>query len=262
MHWTKTTTFAAATSLIGLAATAGAATIPFSQNFDTLGTGNTAVPNFTESNTAAMTIEADGAGKDYQASISGTSGAVNVSAAVQLTNAVGNAFSISTQMTVDAVSGSTGSTINSGLGLFSDQANFSSGSQYRLLFTSFSSSNTGKLTLTEHATSSGLTGTLTSGSSISGFVGKVLTLTANISYNASNHLLINASITDGTTTLNVSGTDTSPRSGQYFGYRTALNAVNGTASINVDYDEFSVVPEPASLGLMAMGGLLLGRRRR
>ena len=62
----------------------------------------------------------------------------------------------------------------------------------------------------------------------------------------------------------VGGTDASPQTGQFFGYRTAINSLNGTGSENINYDNFSAIPEPASAGLVgfAAAGLLARRRGR
>ena len=57
-------------------------------------------------------------------------------------------------------------------------------------------------------------------------------------------------------------TITVPRTGSYFGLYTSMRAGAGN-SMTVDFDNFTVVPEPSSLALTALGALsLAGLRRR
>ncbi len=250
---------------ISMRASAAPIVLPYAETFDSYAVGNTAVNNFTESNTAAYTIVNNGVSGDnqYHASISSASGAGNGSAGVQITNAVGNAFHIQTDIIVRTFTAPTGSTTNLGLGLFGDTADFSAGNQYRLLYTTANptAGNIGKLTLTK-TSGSGLGGTLSSTSAIAVAVGAILTLSADISYTGST-LNINGSLTDGVNTITLAATDTSPLVGQFFGYRTAVNAAGGTATEAADYDNFSVVPEPGATSvIMAVGLFAFGRRAR
>ena len=60
-------------------------------------------------------------------------------------------------------------------------------------------------------------------------------------------------------------TDTNPLTGQFFGFRHDIfNASNDpdAASLTVNYDNLEIIPEPASLALMGLGGLFLAHRRR
>lgn len=54
---------------------------------------------------------------------------------------------------------------------------------------------------------------------------------------------------------------TSPSTANYFGYYESSSSGANT-TINVTWDNFSVVPEPATICLLAGGGVLLARRRR
>jgi hypothetical protein len=58
-------------------------------------------------------------------------------------------------------------------------------------------------------------------------------------------------------------TDTSALTGTNFGLRNRTELTTGSTAVTIDYDNFSMVPEPSSLLLMAgsLGSLLILRRR-
>jgi hypothetical protein len=61
--------------------------------------------------------------------------------------------------------------------------------------------------------------------------------------------------------FSISATDTTPLEGTFFGLRDRTTGATGR--LNVDFTDFAVVPEPATLGLLLpLGALCLARRRR
>jgi hypothetical protein len=268
-----------AAGLFGLATAhaASAATLPYSNNFDSATLGTTLPSDFIESVGAAGSVAnyniiTSGGGRALQANLSAsnnsttTGTAANVSAAVQFPGAAGSDFVVSTDFVLDNFNTAAGaSTLNFGLAAAGSVANFSSGNQYRLIYTVFGG-NSSRLAISENGTIRATsTGTIAPTAGFSG----TMTLTGVYSGGA---LDLTGTLVSGPTTLTVSFQDTTtPFTGEYFGYRTALNALLGstqtgplTASQDVTYDNFSVaVPEPttaAAGGLMMLG--LLARRRR
>lgn len=72
-----------------------------------------------------------------------------------------------------------------------------------------------------------------------------------------------AGLTDGVTTLTLDWTGNGPSQDHVVG----MSAASGNTGliygfIEVDFDNFSIVPEPATIGLLIMGGLTLIRRKR
>ena len=272
------------------AAPAFAANVPYFENFDAAPTGTTLPADFVESGptvgTVDYSVEVDGVAgsNDLQASITGVSAttgttgvAANRSAAIVFPTLPGTDWTISTEFVLDdytAPATANDNTINMGLAALGSSANFTTGTNYRLLYTLDSPTATqiGRITLSESGGGTGLTGVLSSVAANAVTLGTPYQLTLSGSYSGG-ILTLNGTLTGGDgTTLTVSGTDTSVLTGTNFGYRTAVNAQrNGntalntavTASVDVDYDNLSVVPEPGSaiLASCGLGGVLLRRRR-
>jgi hypothetical protein len=81
----------------------------------------------------------------------------------------------------------------------------------------------------------------------------------------SSELTLSASLSDGTSTVGKTGTDSTPETGSYFGFRNRLGSVSSSyiTTLNIHYDNLQVIPEPASFALLLLGGLaVLARRRR
>lgn len=107
----------------------------------------------------------------------------------------------------------------------------------------------------------------TSGSASLGtnlMTGVTYTLTLQGIYTGST-LNMTFTVSDATHTASVTGTDATPwttASGSYFGYRLNNSAPAGD-TLQVQFDNFSMVPEPSALAMLALGGVLIlaGKRR-
>ena len=78
-------------------------------------------------------------------------------------------------------------------------------------------------------------------------------------------LNLTATISDGTNSATASISGSTAFSGQYFGFRNFvfdLDNNNTASSMTVRFDNLTIIPEPASLGLISLGGLAALRRRR
>jgi hypothetical protein len=86
------------------------------------------------------------------------------------------------------------------------------------------------------------------------------TLTLDGTYSGTT-LNLALTLTNGADTTTVNFADTTALTGQFFGLRDRPAATG--ASLDVDFDNFSVTatPEPASAGVIALGGLALAARR-
>jgi hypothetical protein len=256
----------AISAFFGAVIACSGAIVPFSETFETYGTGDVTAGDFVESSPLLYTIVADAMFGDnnYQALVTSGSGALNGSAAVAFPGIAGTNFTVSTRFRIDSFTTAGTSTLNLGLGVLGSDPNFSSGTQYRILFTVSSSvvGEPGTINIQENGTTfaSQLRGT-----SIGVALDTEYTLALTATYTGSTVALSATATrldTNASTTTTV--TDTTPQSGQYFGYRTAVNAVGGGVSEDIEYDNFSVVPEPgsAALACAALTLLAAGTRRR
>jgi hypothetical protein len=242
-----------------VATSAGAATIPFTDNFDADPLGTSPPTGFTAGGaTTYSVVQQSGADNAAQAASSANSGSIGVS----LTNVTDNALTLSTDARLTALTSGTSPAANFGFGLFGQSANFSANTEYRVLFTTIGTNGT--IGIVRNGTN--VTGT-TSGQAVPIAVGTDYTLTVTATPQANGSLAFHATGTDGTKTTIFDYTDPTPLTGTFFGYRTATNGAGTTET--VQYDNFSVtgtpVPEPAGLGLAALAGataLTRCRRRR
>ncbi len=177
-------------------------------------------------------------------------------ASVQLSSPVTTPITVSTELRVPQLAG--GSDV--GLALFGSSPDFALNTAHYLL----DIRPLAKTMRIVKMTSTGSAVEIVSATTIPGFNwdGPVYQLIAEATPSDSGLALkltvFNVATPEQSTT--VSGTDTSPLTGTYFGLRSRSGAGDGL--IRVYYDDFSIVPEPASLGLLLAGGLVMGLRRR
>lgn len=240
-----------------------AALVPYTQDFNGLTAGtDISSSGFTEA-TATGTADYTLTGTALNANVSSASGGANRAAGIAITDLGGvtnRNFVVTTDFILNSSTGSATSTTNFGLGILGDTANFSTGNQYRILYTTYqngAANNT--LSIIENTTT-----LATSAGTITEFNGMTGTITVTGTYNLSGHLQLDAVLTSGSSTITASFLDTTPKNGTFFGYRTAVNASGSSASLDVTYDNFSVIPEPTTyLGLAVMiGGACCWYRKR
>jgi hypothetical protein len=267
-------------------ATQGAAIVaPYTTNFDEYATGTSVAP-FAEFNSPSGTTRTseifDLGGGDKvlrtQLASTGTASAVAANTSDSVTTSpsiVGSNFVLSTNITLQSFSASSSSsTLNfliSALGTTAALGNpadlGATSAAYRLVYTVHAGTGAGFLTLGQTESGQGLTattaGSLTSSSFITPAAGMNLTMTLTGTYTGTRVDLV-GTLTNGTTTLTVNGFDLVASAGENFGVRSALNSAAGTtSSMVVDYNSFSLIPEPNAGILWALGlGIVLLRRRR
>lgn len=280
-------------ALLTLASSAAwSAAQPYQQNFDSATADDSDLGpfSFVESNvgTAGFVFRADspsGINLESTATATTTSSsgvAANTAAAINITGIVGNSFTISSEFTLDAFSGSQNSTVNFALVALDANSNFSDGVHYRIGYTPYtaSSGSSQRLFFSEFngagvaATQGTLNAsTINSSNQVSLTLGAVYNLTLEVTYTSATTTSIVGRLLNeaGETLATVAGTDSSAPTGEFFGYRTAVNAQrsSGTgafvASQEVHYDNLSVsaIPEPATaLSLLGGLGVLAMLRRR
>lgn len=179
-------------------------------------------------------------------------------------------FIVSTTFVIESYAVA-GGTVNISIVGASNNLNFSSGSSYRLSYTVGSSgtgqSATGAIALSE--VGGGTLGTVSYiGTTITPQTGVEYTLTLQGIYNSASNITLFGSISNGSSTLTASVTDTSALTGSSFGMRTAIaaNTTTSTATTEtINYTSFSLegIPEPGStmLGFVTVGILCCRRKR-
>jgi len=239
-----------------------AALVPYNQNFDGLTAGtDISSSGFTEA-TATGTADYSLTGTALNATVSSASGGANRAAGIDITDLGGvtnRNFVVTTDFILNSSTGSASSTTNFGLGILGDTANFSTGNQYRILYTAYQNGTANNtLSIVENTTTQA-----TSAGTITEFNGMAGTITVTGTYNLSGHLQLDAVLTSGSSSITASFLDTTPKNGTFFGYRTAVNASGSSASLDVTYDNFSVIPEPTTfLGLALTGCVACLYRKR
>lgn len=246
----------------------GAAVIPYTNDFS--GTGsNTA---FDVENTDAQWTVSDGS---YVFNFPNAP-IVPSTASLSITNASAVPFTMETQFTVTSTGIVNSNGVTLGFGLFGANTTFSGTStdtSYYLVdwqVANSTTSNVGTLRILSLGESAGFSGASTivdanlSSSTLAIVTGTTYTLRLEGSYSGST-LNMTAGVWDaaGTTQIGATATasDTSPLTGDNFGYRNRVGIGGGTFTAN--FDNFSIVPEPGALGLLSLGAaLVLAVRRR
>ncbi len=252
----------------------------YTENFDSLPAGDNVPAQWTEpsAGAAASTIIDRGGNKVYNVTTSSTATSSSVGLA-QVTNLANpQSFTASVQFSLRAVSSASNTFVTNGMLLFSDAG---ASSYYRVIYNT-GSGNNGRIEVVEIGSAAGMgagtgatavdgatirsTGTLAPVFSTSELT-VLYTLTATVTYTGST-MNFQVSLTNGLGSVSMAVTDTSPKTGTYFGLRTATSSgsTGSTTSINVDYDNFdlALVPEPSSalLAILGASGILLRGRRR
>lgn len=198
------------------------------------------------------TVTSNSGGQGYQASLSAPTGNVTGSTGIALDD-VATAFVVSTRVTVSSFTAPSTSGVNVGLGLFSNTVNFSEGGQYRLIY-QLAQGNAGKLQIIRNGTSIALSTAI-----IPPRLNVSYTLQAIVTH-ANGEVTIKGLLSDDANTISVTITDPAPLPGRYFGYRTAVNAVGGIASLIATYDDFTLITpsftegEHNIMGNLSVGG--------
>lgn len=218
---------------------ASAVEIPYTENFNSATT------------TADLDFDLDGSfnvsGDMF--TFDSAAGGVVGTPAVAITNADGAEFTLSSDFDLSSTNGSVG------FGAFAGNDDYTSGGYYLLDLPGDGSFRILQL-------GSGPTETIASGGIGTGFnYLNPFTLTAGFEPGTlPTSLDLSLNVTQGALSTTISGTDATPLTGDFFGYRTR----SGTAATRFTgaADNFAAVPEPGSLALAAAGGLLLARRSR
>lgn len=207
-----------------------ASLLPFSEDFN-----DGVADGFSVAGTAGVyTVVSNSGEHGYHAILSAPSGNATASAGLTMDNAASEAFVISTKVVISSIAAPSTSSVNVGFGLFSNTVDFTASGQYRLVY-QLTQGNAGKLQIIRNGTSVALsTAILPARLNVPYMLQAIIT-------HADGEVTIKGLLSDDSNTITVTITDPAPLPGAYFGYRTALNAVGGTASVAVNYDDFSMI---------------------
>lgn len=286
----RMTQIAAATLLAAASTGVHAAVVtPYANDFDT---GD--VSDFTEtvaldqdankgtSASGSWSLQADGGGQAYQAHFSVstgvTSGSSALSASLDVSAPVGD-WTLATDFAIDSVwftntkgnlSNLGGSYVRVGIAALGTDANLDTASRYGLYYDikhapGYSGPN-GLATL--YLVELGGDGQVSAVSAASLTVSTSASYTMSLAaaYSGGSVTLI-GTLSDGTNTITVNGTDTTPLTGSNFGLLTKARCDNGAGGNNVgadiDFDnvQLTAVPEPTACALLAMGLIFVSKRR-
>lgn len=259
--------------VLGSAGYAGAVVTPYSQDFESIAAGGS-LPNATIGTVTATTntwsVVVDGSGNHlYQNSLQAT-GAAKGFSSLQFTNlgpaSSANNFEVSTILAPVSV-GSPG-TINSTAGLRFLSTNSGITDDCYVADLNLGA-NAGRMRLVEFTGTTAVvypSSTQTSQPLVPNFsITKSYLLDVKGTYDGSNALTVNFTVTEVGAPANTQTyaytTDTTPRTGQYFGFYDSYSS--GGSPMTVNYDNLSVVPEPSCMAFLACMTLgLIARRSR
>lgn len=249
-----------------LAASAGAANPPYSEDFESYAVGDTPVTNFTEADSATWTIVAPSfSGQAYQNEISvfspgpGFVAGANSSAVVEFPRLATNPFYLVTSFVIDSLILEGDDPNNTAtIGLVARAADstpaFSGADRYEVCY--FLDDDdlghpTGRLYLTEHNLFFGDSLNELSAAALPVVVGHIYTLSFEGRMVGSS-LKLKARLTDTTasTAIMVSDIDSANiLGGSFFGYFNHVRVEDGgTVAINADFDDFTMLrraPRPS-----------------
>ncbi|WP_269540611.1 PEP-CTERM sorting domain-containing protein [Cerasicoccus fimbriatus] len=257
----------------------GAATIPYTNDFSGVG-DNTAFP--AENTDAEWTVSSGSYQWNYSSTVGGGSPST---ASLPITNAGGSSFTLETQFTLSSLGNLQSTAQTLGFGLFGADSAFSGsgssgGNAYYLADFSYANGNA--------SSTEGLLRILRLGDSGSGFSvtttgladdnsgSSILAVNLDTTYTlrlettiAGSTLNMTLSLYDATGTSQIGTSaivsDTSPLTGENFGYRNRSALGGNSTSISFDNFEMANIPEPGTYALLigsALGALAFVRRRR
>lgn len=264
-HWGALAVFA------WTAAWSHAAVMPISEGFDDDPVGNTAPAeqgdSWIESPDADWSVM-DSGGEDHVYRgivVNNSTGYQNVQSrsALPVTDVVGGEFSVTSEFTLaDLVTSDEDDRLRTSLAMLCDNSDFTGAVvQATFFFLDEFNNYTGQVQLAEVDGSNTI---VRSGDALTVSVGTTYSWTVTGSY-AGGLLNVHASLTDGTDTVAAEIVDATytASSAQYFGFQDDISRQGGSSptTLAVDHDDYTVVPEPATLSLIAAVGLVFLRKR-
>jgi hypothetical protein len=239
----------------GLAATAHAAAIPFENDFSTGGFSNQS--GFTH----------DAGNQTITFSATGASGDVIGRGTEQLTGGAGASFTMETNFSFSNIARGSGN-LGFGFTLFGQNADLSGNyllADWIVRDAQSTAANQQRLRLFQIGVDQGLQAESNTTQASAVEVDYRLVLTATHTAGSTYDLVMNLFNADTDAQIgSVSHTYTvpwaEPTEGYYFGIR--YRVPNGANSLAGAVDDFAVIPEPASLALVGVGGALMLMRRR
>lgn len=261
--------------LLGAANIATSATTPYSQDFQGIAVGGS-VPGFTPSEIGASSstwaVVDDGTGNHvYRNTLTGGKGFSTIQFPTLGLGLPANSFEISTVVHGVSLTGAANYNYTAGIAFLSSSTQSSGPSGLYVADLNLSSvssgANSGRMRLVEWTGTTAVVrpaSTQTSQPQVPSFnLSNSYLLDVKGTYDTLGTLTAVFTVTDVAApgnTMSYTYSDTSPRTGSYFGFYTSMASGGGT--MMVDFDNLVVtVPEPSSLALLAMGALFLARWR-